>query len=271
MDRRLVSVPFCREISKILSASGFQTIAFMERLLTNDVFNNRKSEMNPKHILFRLAIAGWLATAFNTLMIDTIAMGQGIGTQAGERASTGQVGQTGLGESPDAQEPESTPDKRQTERFAEFEKLLTKSKLVGRFTVLGDDDRELRDEVYFIDQITKMEQGDYWLFKARLKFESHDFSAPLPLEVQWAGDTPVITLTDFTIPGLGTFDSRVLFYNHKYAGTWTHGDKGGHLFGVIEPAEEPAEEDAEEDADEDATSKGETTLEQSAIGREPNR
>ena len=57
----------------------------------------------------------------------------------------------------------------------------------------------------------------------------------MPLQVQWAGTTPVITLTNVLIPGLGTFSSRVVIYKNKYAGTWTHGDVGGHLFGTIGP------------------------------------
>ena len=57
----------------------------------------------------------------------------------------------------------------------------------------------------------------------------------MALDVKWSGDTPVITLTDFTIPTLGTFSCRVLIYNGKYAGTWTHGAAGGHMFGVLEP------------------------------------
>ncbi len=35
---------------------------------------------------------------------------------------------------------------------------------------------------------------------------------------------------------MGTFSARVVIYNKKYAGTWTHGKVGGHLFGVIEKA-----------------------------------
>jgi len=69
---------------------------------------------------------------------------------------------------------------------------------------------------------------------------------PLPLEVKWSGDTPVITLTNFTIPALGTFTSRVLIYNGKYAGTWTHGKVGGHLFGTIEKMDEEKAKEAGE-------------------------
>ena len=65
------------------------------------------------------------------------------------------------------------------------------------------------------------------------------FSAGMDLKAYAAGDTPIITLTNLEIPGLGTFTSRVIIYEGRYAGTWQHGDVGGHLFGRIEklPAE----------------------------------
>ena len=38
-----------------------------------------------------------------------------------------------------------------------------------------------------------------------------------------------------TIPNLGTYTARVLFYGDQYAGTWSAGaDHGGHLWGRIE-------------------------------------
>jgi hypothetical protein len=71
----------------------------------------------------------------------------------------------------------------------------------------------------------------------------------LPLNVKWAGDTPVITLTDFTIPGLGPCGARVVIHNDKYAGTWTHGNASGHMFGVIKKIEGTPEGDASSAAD----------------------
>ena len=44
----------------------------------------------------------------------------------------------------------------------------------------------------------------------------------------------MITLTDAKIPFMGSFSSRVVVYNGKYSGTWSHGEVGGHLFGTIE-------------------------------------
>jgi hypothetical protein len=41
-------------------------------------------------------------------------------------------------------------------------------------------------------------------------------------------------LDNVAIPGLGTFDARVIIDGNRYAGTWTHGEVGGHMFGKIE-------------------------------------
>jgi hypothetical protein len=52
--------------------------------------------------------------------------------------------------------------------------------------------------------------------------------------MRWVGDTPMIMLTDFTIPAMGTFTVRLFFYGDRYAGTWQHGRVGGQMFGRIE-------------------------------------
>lgn len=118
--------------------------------------------------------------------------------------------------------------------FKRFEETLADVKFVGRFTVTGKDDGPLRKEEYTISSVEKQPDGDYWLFNTRIKYGKNDVQVPLRLEVKWAGTTPVITLTDFTIPTLGTFSARVVIYHNKYAGTWSHGEVGGHLFGTIE-------------------------------------
>lgn len=69
-----------------------------------------------------------------------------------------------------------------------------------------------------------------------MKYGKIDTVLPLVLPVEWAGETPVISMTDFTIPGMGTFSCRVLFHKDRYAGTWQHGEKGGHMWGLIEKA-----------------------------------
>jgi|TARA_B110000263_G_scaffold148693_1_gene129017 hypothetical protein len=116
-----------------------------------------------------------------------------------------------------------------------FEKKMTNVKFTGNFTVLGKQQDNLPKESYTIVSVKKLAEGELWLFTARVQFGGRDVTLPMPLQVQWAGTTPVITLTNVLIPGLGTFSSRVVIYKNKYAGTWTHGDVGGHLFGTIGP------------------------------------
>ena len=136
-----------------------------------------------------------------------------------------------------AQEP-AKPAPSQAELIKKLEKDLTGVKLVGRFTVTGKDDTTPKDEEYTITSAMKLDEPDLWLIKARVKYGKTDGTYPIPLEIKWAGDTPVITLTNLEIPGLGTFSSRVVIYEGRYAGTWQHGDVGGHLFGVLKRAEE---------------------------------
>ncbi|MFO0912367.1 MAG: hypothetical protein U0795_05395 [Pirellulales bacterium] len=135
-------------------------------------------------------------------------------------------------------------------REAWLTKRLSGCQLIGKFSIPGHDDK-LREERYVIDKVEKLPDGNLWLFQCQIKYGDHDVKVPLPLPVLWAGDTPVITLDQLTIPGLGTFDARVLIHGDKYVGTWTHGDVGGHMFGSIEPLE-PAEKPAEKPADKPA-------------------
>ena len=132
---------------------------------------------------------------------------------------------------------DAAPPSRE-ELIKKLEDDLTNVKLVGRFTITGREDREPKAEEYTITSAMKLPDGDLWLLKARIKYGDQDFTAPIPLEIKWAGDTPVITLTDLAIPGLGTFTSRVVIYGDRYAGTWQHGPVGGLLYGRIEKTDE---------------------------------
>jgi len=88
------------------------------------------------------------------------------------------------------------------------------------------------EERYMIDSVRKV-SGETWLFQARMNLGEREVPVPVPMTVKWAGDTPVLTLTDFTIPGMGTFTVRLLIYRDQYAGTWSGGNHGGQMFGKI--------------------------------------
>jgi hypothetical protein len=133
---------------------------------------------------------------------------------------------------------DDAPSPEKKELYKQLEQKLTGAKFSGRFTITGKEQRELPKEEYTILSAEKVETGELWLLKARIKYGDKDAVVPVPLEILWAGKTPVITLDKVTLPGLGTFSARVVIHDDRYAGTWQHDDVGGHLFGEILPSAE---------------------------------
>ena len=121
------------------------------------------------------------------------------------------------------------------ERLAKY---LSGTQFVGRFTIDGQD-APPKEEAYTISKCEKLPAKDMYRMTARIKYGEVDSEVPLDLKIIWAGNTPVITLDSLWIPGMGTFDSRVMLHVSKagarYAGTWQHGKVGGHLYGKIVP------------------------------------
>ncbi len=110
---------------------------------------------------------------------------------------------------------------------------LSGAKFVGKFTVDGKDDRALKTEEYTISKCEKLPEADMYRLTARIKYGDVDQEVPLDLKILWSGQTPVITMDSFWIPGMGTFGARVLMHSDRYAGTWQHDAVGGHMFGKI--------------------------------------
>ncbi len=140
--------------------------------------------------------------------------------------------------SPVASVPAQTPADKGVDQAAlekKFADDLSESVFVGFFTDTNKDMKNLKEERYTISKVSKV-QGDTWLFQVRIQYGGKDATLPLPLEVKWAGDTPVITLTKAPVPGFGTFTARVVVYEDHYAGYWSGADHGGHLIGRIEKA-----------------------------------
>ena len=126
------------------------------------------------------------------------------------------------------------------ELIAKLENALTGTTWTGQFTIDGGGGPP-SPESYVIGEVSH-EGGNNWVINAQIKYGDRDISFPVPVQVRWAGRTPVITLDSVTIPPLGTFDARVLMRRGSYAGTWRHGKKGGHLFGKYLKTEAAKEE-----------------------------
>jgi hypothetical protein len=112
-----------------------------------------------------------------------------------------------------------------------FQQMMSGVTLIGHSANLKDES-VAGEEKYVIEKVSKL-GGETWLFHARIQYGSHDVPVPLPVTIKWAGDTPVITINNLAIPGLGTYTARVLLYQDQYAGTWSSKDHGGQVFGKI--------------------------------------
>lgn len=117
------------------------------------------------------------------------------------------------------------------DRDRAFEAMMANATLVGQSTSFGREGTTGREE-YVIEKASKV-SGDRWLFHTTMKLGSRELTVPIPITILWAGDTPVITLTDLAIPGVGSYSARVLLFRDHYAGTWIGESGGGHVFGDI--------------------------------------
>jgi hypothetical protein len=119
----------------------------------------------------------------------------------------------------------------------EFEQAMTNAVLVGYSTDTRKPNATPRAERYTLQRVTKLaDGGDKWMFAAQIPLGQRHVAVPLMIPVKWAGDTPVITVTNMSIPGFGTYTARVMIYGDQYAGTWVGRECGGQLWGRIERA-----------------------------------
>lgn len=122
----------------------------------------------------------------------------------------------------------------QTERDARFEALMAGARLVGEFSVdTGQTGDAPRPDLYSVSELEKGE-GDVWIFHYTMSYGGNQGTTfDIPVRVVWADDTPMLTMTDQEVSGLGTFTVRVMIHGDRYAGTWQHGAFGGHMWGKI--------------------------------------
>jgi len=128
-------------------------------------------------------------------------------------------------------EQETAPAPELNAAEKQFQEAMTNVTMTGHFTV--GDSTDLHEDRYVIESVSKV-KGDLWKFEARIQYNKKDVKIAMPLPVKFAGDTPVISLTNYAVPGLGSFTARVVIYNGSYAGTWAGATgHGGTLFGKI--------------------------------------
>jgi hypothetical protein len=128
----------------------------------------------------------------------------------------------------------------QNDAERQFMERMRDVSLVGSFTVAGREDRTPHADRYDISSVEKV-GTDLWRFNAKMNCCGVNGAIPVVVPMRWNGDTPMIMMTDTSLPGLGAFTVRLFFYNDRYAGTWQHGKIGGLMSGRIEKHSETAQ------------------------------
>ena len=119
----------------------------------------------------------------------------------------------------------------QDELDKKFEERMKGVALIGRSSRQSSD-KISSEEKYLIEGVSKL-TGETWLFRSRFQYAGKDIPLPVPVTIKWAGDTPVITLDNLSIPGMGAFSARIVLDREQYAGTWSSEKGGGQMFGKI--------------------------------------
>jgi hypothetical protein len=122
------------------------------------------------------------------------------------------------------------------DRDAAFATKMNGARLIGKFSVWTPQGEQVpaQDDSYNVSELTRGD-GDTWVFRYTMSYGGgNKLTVPIPVTVLWAGDTPVLTMTDQAVQGLGVFSVRVLIYGDRYAGTWQSPMAGGHMWGRVE-------------------------------------
>ncbi len=169
--------------------------------------------------------------SLGVLLMALFAFSPAVAQQATESSPADEAPQTVT----PADDPGAAPANDREQKLAAY---LSGATFVGKFTIDGKEDMAPKTEEYTISKCEKLPQPDMYRMTARIKYGEVDSEVPLDIKILWSGNTPVITLDSFWIPGMGTFGARVLIHSGRYAGTWQHDAVGGHMFGKIKKSSE---------------------------------
>ena len=134
--------------------------------------------------------------------------------------------------------PLAAQESNRAELEAKFKETMTGVTLTGRFSSIKDGVlSEPKSEKYTIVSVEKG-NGDAWTVNAKLHYGGQEIVAPIPVQVKWAGDTAVMSVDALRIPGPNgygnnAYSARLLIHDGTYSGTWSGGNHGGMMMGLI--------------------------------------
>src|SRR5262249_49054530 len=131
-----------------------------------------------------------------------------------------------------AQKPKAT----QEELEARFKALLTKAYLSGRWSPIenGKLGPEKQEDKYEIVSAGKV-KDDQWVISAKMRYGKNEMTIPVPVQVKWSGETPMIVVNNLNMGPNRNYSARVLFFDGTYSGSWNSSSGyGGVLYGTVD-------------------------------------
>lgn len=134
------------------------------------------------------------------------------------------------------------------EKLKKLQKRLTNLSLNGQYTMTGQDGAQGPDS--YVIKRARWNKGDSWTLFVYVAYGRNDLTVPIPVDIVWAGDTPVITIDNVGIPLMGKYSARVMLYKNQYAGVWQGARIKGEIWGTLKnlPAKKPATQPATQPA-----------------------
>ena len=115
----------------------------------------------------------------------------------------------------------------------DFVERMRDVSLVGSFTVFGQADLTPSPDRYDISSVEKV-GTDLWRFQRVCSAAVVNGAGPVVVPMRWNGDTPIIMMTETTLPGLGTFTVRLFFGPIDMPAPGSIGERSGSISGRIE-------------------------------------
>ena len=166
--------------------------------------------MNASLPLFR-----WITFAIAAVLVFGVSVIPGFGEDAKAASAAGGT---------------SSPTEEQE---AKLTATLKDATLKGRWAAVKDGQLgPEKEDAYQIVSVKKID-GDKWQVNARMQYGGQSMDLPIPVIVKWSGDTPVLLFDDVNLGGPRSYSARLMISGNTYAGSWSGGDHGGMLYGVI--------------------------------------
>lgn len=117
------------------------------------------------------------------------------------------------------------------ESESKFAAMLENATLKGTWAPIAQ--QQLGDEKsdgYRVVKAVK-KKGNQWNIVSRVKRRGQEFDFPIPVVVEFAGDTAVMILNDSPAGRGQVWSARILFHDDVYAGSWW--SPGHEKFGIV--------------------------------------